>query len=93
MWNEVPFFAVAQQRIVNVLHNSEQPVSCFAVLDNGVCLVADLTFNLLMVKMKEYYRYSICRQFFAHISRIFGLATKKKITKPASQSVRLFLSK
>ena len=40
-----------------MLHNSEQPASCFAVLDTGVCLVADLPFNLLMLKMKDYYRY------------------------------------
>lgn len=46
-------------RSVHVLHNSEQPTSCFSVLDNGACLVADLQFDILMQKMKSFYQ---CRK-------------------------------
>lgn len=49
------FFPLANQRTVNVLHNSENPASCFAVLDTGTCLVADNLFDLLMMKLKEFY--------------------------------------
>jgi len=45
----------APQRALNVLHNSEQPASCFAVLDTGTCLVADMFFDALMQKMKGFY--------------------------------------
>ena len=40
---------------MNVLHNSDQPASCFAVLDNGMCLVADVFFDALMQQMKVFY--------------------------------------
>ena len=43
------------QRQVNVLHNSEHPASCFAVLDTGTCLIADSIFDLFMNKMKALY--------------------------------------
>ena len=42
-------------RVVQVLHNSEQPASCFAVLDTGTCLVADILMDLLMTKLKDFY--------------------------------------
>ncbi|XP_013395333.1 mediator of RNA polymerase II transcription subunit 20-like [Lingula anatina] len=45
----------AQNRLVHLLHNSEQPATCFAVLDTGTCLVADNLFNLLMLKLKNFY--------------------------------------
>ena len=54
--------SVQQQRFVHILHNSEQPASCFAVLDNNMCLVADIPFILLMLKLKEYYRYLVLTQ-------------------------------
>ncbi|XP_041348788.1 mediator of RNA polymerase II transcription subunit 20-like [Gigantopelta aegis] len=41
---------------VNILHNSEQPASCFAVMDSGLCLVADALFDGLMQKIKNYYQ-------------------------------------
>ncbi len=37
------------------MHNSEQPASCFAVLDTGTCLVADSLLDLIIVKLKEFY--------------------------------------
>ena len=43
------------QRTLNVLHNSEQPASCFAVLDTGTCLTADLLFGQLMQKLQHVY--------------------------------------
>ncbi|KAK2187549.1 hypothetical protein NP493_162g05000, partial [Ridgeia piscesae] len=47
--------SIPQQRLVHVLHNSEQPASCFSVLDTGTCLVADSLFDLLMLKLKGFY--------------------------------------
>lgn len=41
----------APQRIIHILHNSEQPATCFAVLDTGTVLVSDLLFELLMAKL------------------------------------------
>merc|ERR1712004_647573 len=45
------------QRTLQVLHNSEQPASCFCVLDTAGqrCLVADIHMDLLMTKLKDYY--------------------------------------
>lgn len=47
--------AASPSRTMNVLHNSDQPASCFAVLDTGTCIVVDLFFNALMHKMKGFY--------------------------------------
>jgi len=46
---------VSPQRQVHTLHNSEQPASCFAVLDTGLSLVSDVAFDLLMQKMRCFY--------------------------------------
>ncbi|XP_043277201.1 mediator of RNA polymerase II transcription subunit 20 isoform X2 [Venturia canescens] len=46
------------QRTVHVLHNSEQPASVFAVLESGskvIPLIADGLFDLLMLKIANYY--------------------------------------
>ena len=43
------------QRQVHVLHNSDQPASCFAILDTNTCLVADNLLDALMVKLKAFY--------------------------------------
>lgn len=53
------YLTASASRSVHVLHNSEQPTSCFSVLDNGACLVADLQFDILMQKMKSFYQ---CRK-------------------------------
>ncbi len=45
----------APQRVIHLMHNSEQPASCFAVLDTGTCLVADSLLDLIIVKLKEFY--------------------------------------
>lgn len=45
----------SQSRAVHVLHNSEQPASCFSILDSGTSIVADLQFDILMQKMKSYF--------------------------------------
>lgn len=45
----------APVRTVNILHNSEHPASCFALLDTGTCLVADNLFDFLMIKMNGIY--------------------------------------
>ena len=46
-------FSAGSQRLVHVLHNSEQPASCFSVLDTGTTLVADLLFEVLIVKLTQ----------------------------------------
>lgn len=47
------------QRTLHVFHNSEQPASVFAILDNGtgktVPVVADALFDLLLLKMSSIY--------------------------------------
>jgi mediator of RNA polymerase II transcription subunit 20 len=40
---------------VYILHSSEQPASCFAITDSGLCLTADTLFDGLMHKLKNYY--------------------------------------
>ncbi|KAF4802797.1 mediator complex subunit 20 [Turdus rufiventris] len=39
-----------------VMHNSEYPLSCFALFENGPCLVADANFDTLMVKLKGFFQ-------------------------------------
>lgn len=46
---------ISPPRAVNVLHNSEQPASSFALLDTGTCLVADNLFDHLMGKLTGIY--------------------------------------
>ena len=41
------------QRLVHVLHNSEQPASCFSILDTGTTLVADLLFEVLVARLTQ----------------------------------------
>ncbi|XP_054711559.1 mediator of RNA polymerase II transcription subunit 20-like isoform X2 [Uloborus diversus] len=42
-------------RAVNIIHNSEHPVTTFALLDTGTCLMADSQLDMLMVKMAGIY--------------------------------------
>ncbi|XP_021115487.1 mediator of RNA polymerase II transcription subunit 20 isoform X2 [Heterocephalus glaber] len=39
-----------------VMHNSEYPLSCFALFENGPCLTADTNFDVLMVKLKGFFQ-------------------------------------
>lgn len=39
-----------------VMHNSEYPLSCFALFENGPCLIADANFDTLMVKLKGFFQ-------------------------------------
>ena len=53
-------FVTGPPRSVHVLHNSEYPTSVFALLDSAnsnktVALVADNLFDLLMLKLSNYY--------------------------------------
>ncbi|RUS80494.1 hypothetical protein EGW08_011745 [Elysia chlorotica] len=43
-------------KTLHILHNSEHPASCFAILDSGATLVADTLFNGLMSNLKNYYQ-------------------------------------
>lgn len=53
------YVCLGVQRTLHVFHNSEQPASVFAVLDNGtgktVPVVADALFDLLLLKMSSIY--------------------------------------
>ena len=43
-------------KTLHILHNSEHPASCFAILDSRNTLVADTLFNGLMSNLKNYYQ-------------------------------------
>uniref|UniRef100_T1IQF9 Mediator of RNA polymerase II transcription subunit 20 n=1 Tax=Strigamia maritima TaxID=126957 RepID=T1IQF9_STRMM len=43
------------QRAVNILHNSENPATTYAILDTGTCLVVDNLFDHLMGKLSTIY--------------------------------------
>ncbi|XP_005991746.1 mediator of RNA polymerase II transcription subunit 20 [Latimeria chalumnae] len=43
-------------KFMYVMHNSEYPLSCFALFENGPCLVADSNFDMLMVRLKGYFQ-------------------------------------
>ena len=49
----VLYFTAGNLRLVHVLHNSEQPASCFSILDTGTTLSADLLFEVLIVKLTQ----------------------------------------
>ncbi|RWS20985.1 decarboxylase-like protein [Leptotrombidium deliense] len=42
-------------RILNIIHNSEHPASCFALLDTGTCLVCDTNFDQIMLTVSGLY--------------------------------------
>ncbi|KAG8186568.1 hypothetical protein JTE90_020865 [Oedothorax gibbosus] len=46
---------INSNRIVNIIHDSEHPVTTFALLDTGTCLMADSQFDMLMLKMAGIY--------------------------------------
>ncbi|BFZ08473.1 hypothetical protein BsWGS_11512 [Bradybaena similaris] len=43
-------------KTLHILHNSEYPASCFAILDSGATLVADTLFIALMSNLKNIYQ-------------------------------------
>ncbi|XP_023575751.1 mediator of RNA polymerase II transcription subunit 20 isoform X3 [Octodon degus] len=43
-------------KLMYVMHNSEYPLSCFALFENGPCLTADTNFDVLMVKLKGFFQ-------------------------------------
>ncbi|XP_028334431.1 mediator of RNA polymerase II transcription subunit 20 isoform X2 [Physeter macrocephalus] len=43
-------------KLMYVMHNSEYPLSCFALFENGPCLAADTNFDVLMVKLKGFFQ-------------------------------------
>ncbi|XP_060597390.1 mediator of RNA polymerase II transcription subunit 20-like [Ruditapes philippinarum] len=52
-YNSVNLPGSTQQRLIHVLHNSEQPASCFSVLDTGTTLIADVLFEVLIAKLTQ----------------------------------------
>lgn len=49
------FLILDLNRAINIIHDSEHPVTTFALLDTGTCLMADLHFDMLMSKMGGIY--------------------------------------
>ncbi|XP_007897695.1 mediator of RNA polymerase II transcription subunit 20 isoform X1 [Callorhinchus milii] len=45
-----------QGKLMYVMHNTEYPASCFALFENGPCLVADTNFDTLMIKLKGFFQ-------------------------------------
>ncbi|PKU42959.1 hypothetical protein llap_6720 [Limosa lapponica baueri] len=43
-------------KLMYVMHNSEYPLSCFTLFENGPCLIADANFDTLMVKLKGFFQ-------------------------------------
>lgn len=43
-------------KLMYVMHNSEYPLSCFALFENGPCLITDTNFDTLMVKLKGFFQ-------------------------------------
>ncbi|MBN3312406.1 MED20 polymerase, partial [Atractosteus spatula] len=43
-------------KFLYVMHNSEMPLSCFALFEGGPCLVADPNFDVLMIKLKGHFQ-------------------------------------
>ncbi|KFV54368.1 Mediator of RNA polymerase II transcription subunit 20, partial [Gavia stellata] len=43
-------------KLMYVMHNSEYPLSCFALFESGPCLIADANFDILMVKLKGFFQ-------------------------------------
>ncbi|XP_006752207.2 mediator of RNA polymerase II transcription subunit 20-like [Leptonychotes weddellii] len=43
-------------KLMYVMHNSEYPLSCFALFENGPWLIADTNFDVLMVKLKGFFQ-------------------------------------
>ena len=42
-------------QMVHILHCTEYPRSTFAVMDSGNCLVADISFDIIMSHLKGFY--------------------------------------
>lgn len=42
-------------RSIHIIHNSEQPLTCFSLLDSGLCLTSDLGFDQFMNSLKTFY--------------------------------------
>lgn len=42
-------------KLMYVMHNSEYPLSCFALFENGPSVIADANFDVLMVKLKSFF--------------------------------------
>ena len=47
---------ISPARVLNIIHNSDQPATCFALLDSGSCISVDTNFDLLMLTMSSLYQ-------------------------------------
>ncbi|XP_055510956.1 mediator of RNA polymerase II transcription subunit 20 isoform X4 [Leucoraja erinacea] len=43
-------------KFMYIMHNTEYPLSCFALFENGPYLVADTNFDTLMIKLKGFFQ-------------------------------------
>lgn len=54
--NAIALISGQTGKLMYVMHNSEYPLSCFALFENGPCLIADANFDILMVKLKGFFQ-------------------------------------
>ena len=54
-------------QMVHILHCTEYPRSTFAVMDSGNCLVADISFDIIMSHLKGFYVLRKGQKFEVHI--------------------------
>uniref|UniRef100_A0A663MBV4 Mediator of RNA polymerase II transcription subunit 20 n=1 Tax=Athene cunicularia TaxID=194338 RepID=A0A663MBV4_ATHCN len=54
--NTIALISGQTGKLMYVMHNSEYPLSCFALFENGPCLIADANFDTLMVKLKGFFQ-------------------------------------
>lgn len=47
---------IVPARVLNIIHNSDQPATCFALLDSGSSISVDTNFDLLMLTMSSLYQ-------------------------------------
>ena len=42
-------------KLIHIMHNTEQPLTSYAITDSGICLVADTVFDGMMQRLKTFY--------------------------------------
>ncbi|XP_071508044.1 mediator of RNA polymerase II transcription subunit 20-like [Diadema antillarum] len=54
MYQSVPTMGQTP-KVIHVMHNKEQPYTCYAVTDNKTCLVCENSFEAIMQRLKAFY--------------------------------------
>ena len=61
--------------MVHILHCTEYPRSTFAVMDSGNCLVADISFDIIMSHLKGFYTLRKGQKFEVLYDNIITMCT------------------